>query len=251
MKSFLIFVLLVGGAGIWFYLHPLRPRESAAANSPLPAVAAPHPRRVAPPGTLYLLQYVSVRTPKGVYGLEPGSPVQVIKTDTPAGTVLVSDGTHQTSVQTDQVTDDLDLAAQARNADQAQQSEIVARQRADLLRTQAMNTASVLVQDAAKQEAAAPRITLVGRVVEKVSGGLIVHCEPFRPVASGMASIGGGGGVSMPMGNESEVFGDFFVKGHPGAAALVDGDRVDVKVIAAGQHRDEDGQTLRAYKVVP
>ena len=83
-------------------------------------------RHLAPHGTLYLLSYVPVTTDTGVDGLVPGQEVHVISADRPKHTLLVTDGKVQVEVSPAKLTNDIDIAAMARQKDQANQARIAA-----------------------------------------------------------------------------------------------------------------------------
>ena len=105
--------------------------------------------------------------------------------------------------------------------------------------------------------AAEPRATgsnrptmMSGRVERKLQDGIIVECRSIAPVASGLASIGGGGGVAYPQWRSSDIYGRFFLIGHLQEATLADGDHVDVNVTAEGT-KQIGISTLRSYRVIP
>ena len=83
-------------------------------------------RHLAPHGTLYLLQYVSATTDKGVEGFEPGAEVHFVQADRAKRTLIVSDGRAQVEVSPDKLTNDMDVAALARQKDQTNQARIAA-----------------------------------------------------------------------------------------------------------------------------
>lgn len=104
----LLLLLALGGAYYWFHLLPQRPAA----------------RRLAPPGTVYLLQYVSVPRPGGVIGFAPGTALRLVGNRGAA--VVVSDGTYEAEVPRSATTDDLDLAAAAGRADGDDQRRLAA-----------------------------------------------------------------------------------------------------------------------------
>ena len=61
-----------------------------------------HGRHLAPHGTLYLFEYVSVKTDKGVEGFEPGQEVHVVEAHRATHTLVVSDGRAQIEISPDQ-----------------------------------------------------------------------------------------------------------------------------------------------------
>ncbi len=85
-----------------------------------------HGRHLAPHGTLYLLDYVSVKTDKGVEGFEPGQEVHVVAAHPATHTLVVSDGRAQIEVSPAKLTHDMDIAALVRRKDQANQAGIAA-----------------------------------------------------------------------------------------------------------------------------
>ncbi len=85
-----------------------------------------HGRHLAPHGTLYLLEYVSVKTDKGVEGFEPGQEVHVVAADRATHTLVVSDGRAQVEVSPSKLTNDMDIAAMVRQKDQTNQARIAA-----------------------------------------------------------------------------------------------------------------------------
>lgn len=92
----------------------------APAATPEPIAAAPEPHRnLAPPGTYYIVQRVSVTTDSSIIGILPGTKVTMVNAGPP---LHVTDGQNQFDVQPDQVTNDLDIAAKAYYADQNAQS---------------------------------------------------------------------------------------------------------------------------------
>ena len=86
----------------------------AVAPKPVPA------RHLAPEGTYYLLQYVSITTPSGIVGLPPGVKITArTRRDT---SLEVSDADDHVFLVTEpQITNDLDLAAAAARRDAAAQ----------------------------------------------------------------------------------------------------------------------------------
>jgi hypothetical protein len=126
MKNAILIVLVVlavyGGYALWTNNHVPQPApqptiaESTPAPTPEPtatpppvAAVTPRPKRLAPPGTFYLVQALSVTTDTGVTDLPPGTEVQHIG-DAP-GLIVVQcrDGT-KFSAYPAQITNDLDVA---------------------------------------------------------------------------------------------------------------------------------------------
>ena len=85
-----------------------------------------HGHHLAPHGTLYLLEYVSVKTDKGVEGFAPGQEVHVVEVHRPTHTLVVSDGRAQVEVSPSKAHHDMDIAAMVRRKDQANQARIAA-----------------------------------------------------------------------------------------------------------------------------
>lgn len=81
-------------------------------------------RHLAPHDTFYLLQYVSVKTPTGVIGFEPGQEVHLIEVKHAERKLVVADGEAQVEVGPEQLTNDLDIAALVRRKDQANQAKV-------------------------------------------------------------------------------------------------------------------------------
>lgn len=81
---------------------------------------------LAPHGTFYLLDYVSVKTDKGVEGFVPGQEVHLVEVHRATHTLVVSDGRAQVEVAPEKLTHDMDIAALARRNDQANQNRIAA-----------------------------------------------------------------------------------------------------------------------------
>lgn len=73
----------------------------------------PGTKHLAPPGTYYMLERVSVQRPNGVVAVAPGEPVKLLVRDIKKGTVMVTYGELDLEVPEKQVTNDLDLAQQA------------------------------------------------------------------------------------------------------------------------------------------
>ena len=103
---------------------PAAPGQPIAASDMLHTDA--HGRHLAPHGTLYLLEYVSVKTDKGVEGFEPGQEVHVVAAHRATHTLVVSDGRAQIEISPDKLTNDMDIAAMVRRKDQTNQASIAA-----------------------------------------------------------------------------------------------------------------------------
>ena len=106
---------------------PVQPVVYAPASTPVPKpVPTAPPRRLAPDGTFFVTQYVSVRTPNGVAGFEPGRQVKFVGVDEAKQLLIVTDGEYQAELGPMQLTNDLDLAVLAQRRDQASQQQLVA-----------------------------------------------------------------------------------------------------------------------------
>jgi hypothetical protein len=98
------------------------PKQSSTAS----AAVAPKPtpvRHLAPEGTYYLLQFVSITTPSGIVGLPPGTKITALARDETSFKVSDADD-HAFLVAQSQITNDLDLAAAAARRDAAVQCRI-------------------------------------------------------------------------------------------------------------------------------
>ena len=128
----------------------------------------------------------------------------------------------------------------------------------------ALATESQMDQDAAAKQIADSKraaaikgkAALVGYVVSKSAGILIVHCSGpamFAPVSS-MTAIGGGGnlpyipnpaaGMSAPA-----ITGDFALRNYPSYETLADGDAIKTVAYPDGEVTLRTGDTLHAYNV--
>src|SRR5438552_7363263 len=90
-----------------------------AAQQPPTATATPAPAaqqlRLAAPGVLYPIEYVSSKTNSGVIAFLPGRPLHVVEDK--GDTIVVSDGKTKGEVSADKLTNDLDIAALAAQQD--------------------------------------------------------------------------------------------------------------------------------------
>jgi hypothetical protein len=100
-----------------------RPAAQERANKPTPArsTVAKQPR-LAPEGTYFLLQRVSLKTDSGVIGFAPGTKVTLVDQGTSMSTV--SDGEYQFMVASSQLTNDLDMAENVTKSDYTAQAQI-------------------------------------------------------------------------------------------------------------------------------
>jgi hypothetical protein len=88
-----------------------------ATSTPAPAAPAPAAQqlRLAAPGVLYPIEYVSSKTNSGVIAFLPGRPLHVVEDK--GDTIVVSDGKTKGEVSADKLTNDLDIAALAAQQD--------------------------------------------------------------------------------------------------------------------------------------
>jgi hypothetical protein len=101
-----------------------KPTATPTATPVAVVVASPTPQlNLAPDGTYFLLQRVSVMTDSGISGDAPGTKVTLVNAGPP---MRVTDGQNEFEVQPSQVTNDLDVAQRVFYADKAAQSEIKA-----------------------------------------------------------------------------------------------------------------------------
>jgi hypothetical protein len=96
------------------------PTATPTPPPPLVAIAPPTPQRnLAPAGTFYIVQRVTITTDSGITGVAPGTKVTMVS---PGPPMRVSDGQNEFEVQPEQVTNDLDIAARAYYADRNAQA---------------------------------------------------------------------------------------------------------------------------------
>ncbi len=100
--------------------------DAAAKSAGLPTSNDNDGRHLAPRGTFYLLRYVSAKTPSGVIGFEPGRKVQFVEAHPASQTLVVGDDEAQVEVGPGLLTNDLDVAAAARQKDEANQAKVAA-----------------------------------------------------------------------------------------------------------------------------
>jgi hypothetical protein len=99
--------------------NPKQNATGSTAVAPKPAPA----RHLAPEGTYFLLQYVSITTPSGIVGLPPGAKITALTHRDMSLKVSDADD-HVFLVTEPQITNDLDLAAAAARRDAAVQFRI-------------------------------------------------------------------------------------------------------------------------------
>lgn len=93
-------------------------RKRVPQAPPARAVAAPpipRQKRLAPEGTLFLLQRASITTDSAIVGFAPGTKVSLVKQDGPTSTVTT--GEYNFDLPSSQLTNDLDIAAGVAKSD--------------------------------------------------------------------------------------------------------------------------------------
>jgi hypothetical protein len=103
-------------------IPPKQPAAERAGAKPTPVRPVAQERRLAPEGTFFLLQRASLPIDSGVIGFAPGTKVTMVEQGDSASTV--TDGQYQFTVQSSQLTNDLDLAASVAKADYTTQAQI-------------------------------------------------------------------------------------------------------------------------------
>jgi hypothetical protein len=93
----------------------------AARPTPTRSILAKQPR-LAPEGTYFLLQRVSLKTESGIIGFAPGTKVTMVNQADSMSTV--SDGEVQFTVASSQLTNDVDIAENVAKLDYAAQAQI-------------------------------------------------------------------------------------------------------------------------------
>lgn len=89
---------------------------------PTVELTPPPPRKhLAPAGTFYMVDYVSMRTPHGITGFPPGEEVRFVSADPAKRVLVVANANGQVEVTPMQLTNDLDVAAMARRHDEQSQ----------------------------------------------------------------------------------------------------------------------------------
>ncbi len=141
-----------------------------------------HQPRLAPPDTVYLLDYTSVTTSKGVVGFPPGTAMKIVETRGPF--LRLTDGVVNVEVPAVQTTNDLDVAASVAQKDDASQSALAARRQWE-------NKEAVKAMERA--EAERQQRTAQQNAGSGVGGRSSALSQPARPVSGGVS--GGGGGT--------------------------------------------------------
>src|SRR5438094_2853895 len=103
--------------------RPTPAKVQVAKPTPARSIAARQPR-LAPEGTYFLLQRVSLKIDSGVVGFAPGTKVTLVERGVPLS--VVSDGQYQFSVAPSLLTNDLDIADGVAKSDYAAQAQIAA-----------------------------------------------------------------------------------------------------------------------------
>ena len=75
----------------------------------------PGEKQVAPPGTFYMIERVSVETPTGIIAMVPGDQVKLLQRK--GGTLKLTNGSVDFEVKESQVTSDLEVAREAEKRD--------------------------------------------------------------------------------------------------------------------------------------
>jgi hypothetical protein len=129
-------VVLLGYLGFVFWRNSNKPAPApapppvtiatpapTATPQPVPiAIAPPTPRKnLAPAGTFYVIQRISLTTDSGITGIAPGTRLTMVS---PGPPMRVTDGQNEFEVQPEQVTNDLDIAAQVYYADRHAQAAV-------------------------------------------------------------------------------------------------------------------------------
>lgn len=106
--------IVLAAAGAYFFALRQKPVETAPLDAPVAAAASgqsatkPAPKaRLAPEGTFYLVERISVMTDSGTFGVDAGTKVTAVKGGT---RMRVTDGKNIFEVSSAQVTRDIDLA---------------------------------------------------------------------------------------------------------------------------------------------
>lgn len=174
-NSTILLCLVIIGVAAYVERDTWMPQKPAQVVNvtPAPAVApTPQPtpaRHLAPEGTFYMVGYVSVRTAHGITGFEPGDVVHFVRADREKGLLVVTSGGNQAEVTPDQITNDMDVAALARQQDQASQNQLRAIQQAQ---QQAADAQKMQAQIAAAKEVSHLRSgSAIGSVSSLGQGG--------------------------------------------------------------------------------
>jgi hypothetical protein len=99
-------------------------RSQPAKPTPVARPIAAKQPRLAPEGTYFLLQRVSLKIDSGVVGFAPGTKVTLIERGEPLSTV--TDGQYHFGVVSTQLTNDLNIAEDVAKSDYANQAQIAA-----------------------------------------------------------------------------------------------------------------------------
>lgn len=220
----LLAVLVLVGAGMYFLgrrsKNTVPVTTAAGAGQTAPAstdsmASAPTrtgERHLAPHDTFYLLQYVSVKTPTGIIGFEPGQEVHLVEVKRAERKLVVGDGQAQVEVGPEQLTNDMDIAALVRQKDQANQAKVAqyvaSEQKAydDAQRTAAETTEKAADKINQQQQQAAQR------EADKVAANNASQkaTDANAGNASGASSVGGDSKLdepAVPVGGTSGGYG--------------------------------------------
>lgn len=112
--------IVLAAAGVYFFVlrqkpvEPAPPDATVAAAASGPSATKPAPKtRLAPEGTFYLIERISVVTDSGTVGVGAGTKVTVVKGGT---RMRVTDGRNVFDVSSAQLTRDIDLAGRIYSA---------------------------------------------------------------------------------------------------------------------------------------
>ncbi len=99
-------------------------------------------------------------------------------------------------------------------------------------------------ENAAKEEAAKPRVRIIGNIERIDATGILV--KYYLDASNPMVRLPGGG----PNRPKLMEFGEYFITGHPNQADLVDGNGIDVDAVSDGNIHTDAGETFAKFKVV-
>lgn len=98
-------------------IREMTQRDSPPPPPPAAATEPPRTGRVAPPGSVYMLERVTLKTANGIVAVVPGEEVRIMRTSH-KGRMRITTGKHDFDVKDSQVTKDYDLAQDARSREQ-------------------------------------------------------------------------------------------------------------------------------------
>lgn len=108
---------------------------------------------------------------------------------------------------------------------------------------------------AQKLAAKKDQVRISAVIIQVLPGGLLVRCHEPEYVASGLGRVGGAAAAEIKAtpGRAEEVYGTFYVVGHPRLKSKVDREYIDVDATDAGKFTYEGGDgsshTIKKYKV--